>query len=1115
MTVHARCKAGRCKCSWTKVTNTRYGTSTLLLLFALDPAQLTQPNQLTRLGAPQVASFSGTKKWPGTKGVEALTVPGSHVFFHFTSGDKGSGWGWRATCAAMAPVASKPVRDEATGKAEPFTESLRLPGSPPQAGGGIVAFATQVGTQILPQIGDLYTRGGWRAVYHYRRPEFDRMVGPNACNTIQEFLREDDLSGQDHSRGFLFLYELMRGSIKLNVLGRSAEEVIAASANENNAEGADGSASDAKAADGDNVDYGDDYSSSHVLGKLLLYSKLLKQSKNGEKLSSRMFTVTQNLPYSVLPVLYDVAEGDRKTGLTGDSGGLSAFPELSYQGFEDGYAAGLPLHAGLGADFGSLLLQMASAMAQSPGPVLEARTSEMSLNERAKESKVRVATLTVFKVRAADAPPPRPTLTDFSCAERTLRPLSEGAVARLGLRADEEDVEALGAPLLARLDLDKYTSKVPVRGSEAAGDALSKELPFDLSAMPDANVGVGKAMLERMERDMAGSSDAARHAFSWQLQCLSREFQASLATALVAGAEEGSESEAVVKAGEGLRDTIVRLAELRARLTELRDADLAVVKATVAKLEAVANLVEELDLEGDDSGGEEAEGTQEADNTAANAATDDDNDEEDAGGDGKAGEAEEEATTQVASKPATIPEGDSMASKEAARRLTFLLERATGTRASITFQYLTGALLASRPDRELRKLNAFLDSGAAQEVLDVTAWVLLLDGRVRHTGRCIVDVDGLLRKVKLLGERQVAADWTRRHATELELPPVLVHMAVEHSGYDVDGARQFLQMVHQGVDRLLALPALAELQDKSEKDFVAAASASGTVDTAAAATAGREAAVRAALLAVVLANFATSGGQTRAEGIAGDGDLLAMWVDLAARRCYAEDGRPLPNVSVLRRGEAVVAHAREGGRAAAAVRAALRVLHHTAAAVATSLRTERFYFKLVEKEAAKEEAPPAEEPKEGGDGKAGDDGDAGTAAPAPADAAADADAPAAAEAAPAEAAPAEAAPAAPSDDEPAEVAYSYDPRVLVFESLFGFVLRKSQVCTREGHQTGMVNQFIASVAAEKSCVRQMIMGAGKTSVVAPLLVRTLHPPPLELPLLIPPPFLPLPHRHLC
>lgn len=81
------------------------------------------------------------------------------------------------------------------------------------------------------------------------------------------------------------------------------------------------------------------------------------------------------------------------------------------------------------------------------------------------------------------------------------------------------------------------------------------------------------------------------------------------------------------------------------------------------------------------------------------------------------------------------------------------------------------------------------------------------------------------------------------------------------------------------------------------------------------------------------------------------------------------------------------------------------------------------------------------------------------------------------------------------------MAYSYDPRVLVFESLFGFVLRKSQVCTREGHQTGMVNQFIASVAAEKSCVRQMIMGAGKTSVVAPLLVRTLHPPPLALPLL--------------
>lgn len=62
-------------------------------------------------------------------------------------------------------------------------------------------------------------------------------------------------------------------------------------------------------------------------------------------------------------------------------------------------------------------------------------------------------------------------------------------------------------------------------------------------------------------------------------------------------------------------------------------------------------------------------------------------------------------------------------------------------------------------------------------------------------------------------------------------------------------------------------------------------------------------------------------------------------------------------------------------------------------------------------------------------------------------------------------------------------AYAYDPRFLVFEFTHSLVLRESQVT--------LVNDFIARVARGESRCHQMIMGAGKTTVVGPLLVLAL------------------------
>ena len=64
-----------------------------------------------------------------------------------------------------------------------------------------------------------------------------------------------------------------------------------------------------------------------------------------------------------------------------------------------------------------------------------------------------------------------------------------------------------------------------------------------------------------------------------------------------------------------------------------------------------------------------------------------------------------------------------------------------------------------------------------------------------------------------------------------------------------------------------------------------------------------------------------------------------------------------------------------------------------------------------------------------------------------------------------------------------QVLRSFDPRFLVFEFTWNILLRKKQVT--------IVNNLIANLHVNTSKVKQMIMGAGKTTVVAPLLALML------------------------
>ena len=64
-----------------------------------------------------------------------------------------------------------------------------------------------------------------------------------------------------------------------------------------------------------------------------------------------------------------------------------------------------------------------------------------------------------------------------------------------------------------------------------------------------------------------------------------------------------------------------------------------------------------------------------------------------------------------------------------------------------------------------------------------------------------------------------------------------------------------------------------------------------------------------------------------------------------------------------------------------------------------------------------------------------------------------------------------------------EMAVRLDPRFLIFEFTWNILLRKKQV--------DIVCDFVAQVKSGNSKVKQMIMGAGKTTVVAPLLALML------------------------
>ena len=694
-------------------------------------------------------------------------------------------------------------------------------------------------------------------------------------------------------------------------------------------------------------------SSSWTLGWLALQAMLVREPQDMK------LQAPQNWPYVLAQPLMVAAE---HLATSGSDSLLARFPPVPAKMRE---GKNYYMRHRDGEEWKQQLTTAAAACMTAPEWM---RVAQRDVTEPGKAK----VTLTV---RASDAPPERPAVTDYSCDRRVMVPVhSADAAARFHIPVTAEDMVAFAGEPLQSLGLAEHVGPSPAPGS--AGD-LSRALPFDVSAKSEAKTYVGVQMIKRLTDDLVRSADDAvgksvprlRYLNLTHVQALKRvladeatDTEAArtppggdgagvVASGTVAGGEaesKGAEGSASPRNSLGFdEETSEMLSEARRRLLDLRQRlvkqqvhDAAAISSAVPLLEAAANDV-----------------------------------------------------------PIGVASEGGCDEAELARRLEFWLQRSYGGCARLSFQFLVAGLLSSTSLEQLQGLNPFLSKDACVEVLDTVVVVLLTTSRFGQANRCIASVDTLLHEVHHLVEARLMKSF---YADEAQARRQRKHRRVHRSR----PTRQMVQHVLEET-QYHAVRAKARLGEVIEMMAALVRTPPATVGVAAHAGG---ASVRALVeLAVHLCNFDEA---AAVAALADPSEVLSL-LSMASRGCY-RDGRKLPDV-------AASARVQRGGTEESAL-AMVHVLQHTADSVAADLVTRRHFIDLVA----------------GGEEAAG----GGTAAQ-----------------------------------------YEYDPRFLVFEYLLGFVLRKRQV--------ELVRQFAGAAKNSVSSVRQMIMGAGKTTVIAPLLALML------------------------
>ena len=331
-------------------------------------------------------------------------------------------------------------------------------------------------------------------------------------------------------------------------------------------------------------------------------------------------------------------------------------------------------------------------------------------------------------------PPSAPS----TCTTRILRDLhfdkDSGSLpgdGKSALNISCADVSAFATRPLEHLDLSAH-----IEECASGADGMLQGLPFDLAHLGIAHTGVAKAILGRMEGDIAASYCKAHQSKVTRLiylgdrhiGTLEHESQSDVTSDHVEGEPEEGDGSPCAMVRTVSASSSAMLSNALQRLAELRHA---------------------LDAE----------------------------------------QSDEAVKTRKAVQALVDMGNETSGACDACDQIRFEMMRFARQRISPWFELLAACQLSSCALEGLRRLNPCLSAAQAHGIIDATSGVLMRSNRLSQLNRATACVDQLVRDIKVILEQRLVARWVGRldaldADADLVPSPEMVRHALEASAYD-------------------------------------------------------------------------------------------------------------------------------------------------------------------------------------------------------------------------------------------------------------------------------------------------------------------------------------------
>ena len=385
-------------------------------------------------------------------------------------------------------------------------------------------------------------------------------------------------------------------------------------------------------------------------------------------------------------------------------------------------------------------------------------------------------------------------------------------------------------------------------------------------------------------------------------------------------------------------------------------------------------------------------------------------------------------------------------------KICFLLQRQAGQKPWLHFDLLCRALMSPNSHKELNKFNPFLYKKRCNQMLVALSGILFRSVRLSQANNCIASTTQLISTVKnilkLIIQHHIHVSFSNQKASSslsssinpspIKIPysPILFSFILSTTRYNISEAcTLFSQMTNHYNQLIASIQSHFSAPPSSNSGALATSSPSRQLSFA-----------EIKQFAFILFHFCNFDISECYSFLSSMNDNIYHLLDLANRKCYyhgkfiflpstparpsspgRSTDRALSRTSVSssssEEDENKLDQEREYQETLSKMSETLHLIQHTAETLATNLSECRYYTSILSPSSSPEEV----EKKQQKD----------------------------------------------------EIRVKFDPRYLVFEFVSNILLRKRQV--------ELVNDFVNSAKEGKSSVHQMIMGAGKTTVICPLL----------------------------